>query len=74
MTSLFEGSREANYRERTNDASMLGVAFTPALDKCVRCLKRRTTITGSYSKSGKFVCGMCRPVFARIADKTTATS
>ena len=73
MSGIFDGQREANYRERSNNASMLAVAFTPALDKCTCCGKRRTVVTGSY-KNGKFICGQCRPVFARIADKTKPAS
>ena len=73
-SSLFDGTRESQFRERSNNASMAGVSITPKLTRCQSCGKLRTTQTGSYSKTGKFTCGQCRPVFARIADKTTATS
>ena len=73
MSGVFDGTHLANYRERTARQSMLGVATTPAKTKCCACGVMRTSATGSLNKGGQFICGQCRPVFARIADKKQAT-
>lgn len=67
--SQFEATREANYRAASADGRLAGVTIVPSRAKCRACGKLRTVVTGSYSKSGKFTCGQCRPVFARIAGK-----
>ena len=74
MTAIFAGTVCAAFRERTEAQTMLGVTSIPSLKVCQRCGKLRTAKTGSHNKAGKFICGQCRPVFARIADKTVATS
>jgi len=59
MSSLYDGTRESQYRERSNNKTMAGVSKTPLMARCLCCGKRRTVATGIYSKAGRFVCGMC---------------
>ena len=55
-----DGASLASYRDATeNSAKMAGVRAIPAMELCVSCAKRRTAITGKYTKSG-FVCCSCK--------------
>jgi hypothetical protein len=62
MTSHFEGQREANYRERSNNPSMAGIGVC-ATFRCAVCKQpkeafgRKLLIKG-YSKGG-YKCADC---------------
>ena len=48
----FRGSTERHNK-------MVGVNFIPGLAMCICCGKRKTAITGKFSRTGKFVCHGC---------------
>ena len=62
MSDIFAGQSEANYRERSNNASMAGIAYGQSF-KCKVCglprdrVGRKPVIKG-YSKGG-YKCAHC---------------
>lgn len=63
MSLYTRGEPASNHQFRANTekraGQMIGVTTTPARALCRCCGKMRTAVTGKYSKSGKFICGMC---------------
>ena len=78
MTSLFEGTRESQYRERSNNACMAGIAYGQSFI-CKACGEKRSSVgrkpvIKGYSKGG-YRCSSCVELFAAMsADKTTPPS
>ena len=63
MSIYTRGEPVANqqFRDNTERAGkMLCVTRTPKLARCKCCGKLRTALSGKFSKSGRFTCGMCR--------------
>ena len=78
MSDIFLGERERAYRERSNNASMAGIAYGQSF-MCKACGKRRSSVgrkpvIKGYSKGG-YRCSSCVELFAaKSADKTMAPS
>lgn len=78
MSDIFLGERERAYRERSNNASMAGIALGQSF-MCKSCKQprdrvgRKPVIKG-YSRAG-YRCSSCVELFAaKSADKTMAPS
>lgn len=62
MSDLYHPSLRTSqdkFQAATDKRNMLGVAGIPERTACTNCGKRRTTATGKFTKSGRFICVMC---------------
>jgi transposase-like protein len=58
---------EAKFRSDTENSKMVGASVVPARTRCGSCEVMRTTKTGKFRKSGRFVCHHCSKTKAKSA-------